>query len=644
MRGAINPVPGQRQLWIVVAVLIAINVLGYATVSKHNFVNFDDPGYVYENPHVSRGLTWAGVIWAFTTSDQANWHPLTWLSHMLDVELFGVNPGPHHLTNLFFHILNTLLVFWLFFQLTAAIGPSSFIAALFAVHPLHVESVAWIAERKDMLSALFWMLTMLAYVFYVRQPRWTRYVVMVLFFALGLMAKPMLVTLPFVLLLLDSWPLGRAKFKPYSNVAQLIREKIPLFILAVLSSVITVFVQNKGGAIRGLQVVPFSVRMANALVAYCTYLWKAFWPSNMIILYPFSPKAPNWWPAAAIFVIGFSIVALVMARRRPYIPVGWFWFLGTLVPVIGLVQVGNQSMADRYTYIPLLGLFLIVSFGATDVAGPHSKRFVLLASLIAIGACIWLTRTQLSHWRDGRTLWEHEISIADNAFARVALGNNFALERKPEQAIPHYAQALRQEYENPETHYVLAKVLSDTGKPEDAFNHYSECIRLAREGKTMDPVRLARAYYSVGLAFASQGKSNEAATQFAEAVRANPDYPQAYNDLGVQYFLQGKIDEAIANFRQAVQVDPAYAIAHNSLGTALANKGRTDDAIAEYSEAVRLVPGYAEAHANLGILLATHGKPDDAMTHLSEAVRINPNDRAVNQWLADLKSKRAKTP
>ncbi len=635
---------GHSHVWII-AVLIAINVLAYAAVWKHDYVNFDDPGHVYENPLVTAGLTWEGLVSAFATAPDANWQPLTWLSHMFVVEFFGLNPAAHHLTNVFLHILNTLLVFWVLYQLTAALGRSAFIAAVFAVHPLHVESVAWVAERKDVLSSSFWMLTILAYVHYVRQPRWTRYLAVVVLFGFGLMAKPMLVTLPFVLLLVDFWPLGRMAFKTPSNLSYLVREKIPLLALAVLSSIVTILVQNKGGSISSLTSIPMSTRVANAFVAYCTYIWKMFWPTDMVILYPLSAVPADWWLGAVAFVISVSIFALLMAQRRPYVPVGWFWFLGTLVPVIGIIQSGPQSMADRYTYIPLIGLFLIVTFAVAEVVGSRLKGPVLVSgAAIVIAACIQVTRTQLSYWKDGQTVWEHEIRVFDNPWARVSLGNWFAIHNKRSEAIPHYTQALRQEPDNAETHYVLAKVLSDTGSMDDAFNHYSEVIRLAQKGSAMNPVRLARAHYNVGLALATKGKPNEATAHFAEALRLNPNYPEASNDLGAQLFVQGKIEEAIPYFKQAIRLDPGYASAHNSLGTALANQGRMDDAIAEYSEAVRLVPGYAEAHTNLGILLATRGKTDEAIAHLSEAIRISPNQQAAQNWLADLKSKKVKTP
>src|SRR5262245_31340556 len=347
------------RLWWVALFLIGINLLVYAPLTHYDFVNYDDPQYVAQNPHVAGGLSWSAVVWAFTTGTESNWHPLTWLSHMVDVHLYGLNPGPHHVTNLLLHIANTLLLFWAVLKMSGAPAPSVFMAALFAVHPLHVESVAWIAERKDVLSTFFWMSALVAYASYARQPRVTKYVVVVLLFAAGLMAKPMVVTLPFVLLLLDFWPLGRLNFASWSNVSRLIVEKVPLLILTIVSSVITMIAQQRGGAMMTLQTFPFSVRLANAAIAYLTYVGKMFWPSRLAVFYPLGPIVPGWWLAAVFILIALSFLSVLVARRWPYLTVGWLWFFGTLVPVIGLVQVGGQAVADRYTYVPLLGLFLI---------------------------------------------------------------------------------------------------------------------------------------------------------------------------------------------------------------------------------------------------------------------------------------------
>ncbi|PYS37658.1 MAG: hypothetical protein DMG14_20515 [Acidobacteria bacterium] len=641
--------PGfRRPGWWIVVFLVAINLLAYAPVRHYGFVNIDDPQYLTQNPQVKSGLSWHGVLWAFTTGHQANWHPLTWLSHMLDVQLYGFNAGAHHLTNLLLHIANTLLLFWALFQMTRALGRSAFVAALFAVHPLHVESVAWVAERKDVLSTLFWMLTVCAYIGYVRQPRSARYLAVISFFAVGLMAKPMLVTLPFVLLLLDFWPLGRLTLRQRSNFPKLIREKIPFLILTAISSAVTMFAQRRGGAMVGVDVVPMTIRLANACVAYFTYFWKMFWPTGMAVLYPTPIRAvPDWWLVAAIGLIVLSVLAIKLATRRPYVFVGWFWFLGTLVPVIGLVQVGRQAMADRYTYVPLVGLFLIVAFGLGDaLASPPARRRVLMtAGGLVIVSCVWATRVQLRYWSSSEALWEHTIRVTtDNAVAHFSLAVAFTEQGKPDEAMREYSEALRIVPQYAEAHYNIAEALTKSGKTDAAIAHYSEALRLAKISQTgLDQYQLAAAHHDLALAFSSKGNMEEAGAHLAEALRMNPNFPEAHNSFGIHYLIKGNADEAIAHFAEAIRLKPDYAVAHNNLGSALANKGRLEDAISEYAEAVRVDRSYADAHTNLGILLAKEAKTTEAISHFSEALRINSNDQVARGWLTNLTSKTSAT-
>ena len=634
-------------LWVV-AVLVTINLLAYAPVRHYGFVNIDDPQYLTQNPQVKSGLSWHGVLWAFTTGHQANWHPLTWLSHMLDVQLYGFNAGAHHLTNLLLHIANTLLLFWALFQMTRALGRSAFVAALFAVHPLHVESVAWVAERKDVLSTLFWMLTVCAYIGYVRQPRSARYLAVISFFAVGLMAKPMLVTLPFVLLLLDFWPLGRLTLRQRSNFPKLIREKIPFLILTAISSAVTMFAQRRGGAMVGVDVVPMTIRLANACVAYFTYFWKMFWPTGMAVLYPTPIRAvPDWWLVAAIGLIVLSVLAIKLATRRPYVFVGWFWFLGTLVPVIGLVQVGRQAMADRYTYVPLVGLFLIVAFGLGDALAlpPARRRVLMTAGGLVIVSCVWATRVQLRYWSSSEALWEHTIRVTtDNAVAHFSLAVAFTEQGKPDEAMREYSEALRIVPQYAEAHYNIAEALTKSGKTDAAIAHYSEALRLAKISQTgLDQYQLAAAHHDLALAFSSKGNMEEAGAHLAEALRMNPNFPEAHNSFGIHYLIKGNADEAIAHFAEAIRLKPDYAVAHNNLGSALANKGRLEDAISEYAEAVRVDRSYADAHTNLGILLAKEAKTTEAISHFSEALRINSNDQVARGWLTNLTSKTSAT-
>jgi len=431
--------------------LTITTIIVYWQVRTYDFINCDDNLYVIENPSVFSGLTFKNVIWAFTDAHAGNWHPVTWLSHMLDCQVFGLNPGRHHLTNLFFHIANTLLLFLILRMMTGALWQSGFVAALFALHPLHVESVAWIAERKDVLSTFFWMLTMYSYVRYVRAPGLERYWPVLLFFILGLMAKPMLVTLPFVLLLLDYWPLGRfnagASHKNTSAVAGLIREKIPLFVFVAASCSITFFVQKSSGAVRSLEDFSFTVRLANALVSYGGYLAKMVWPHSLAIFYP-HPGMPSALKiaGACLMLIGISYVAVKTASKHPYMIVGWLWYVGTLVPVIGLVQVGPQAMADRYTYIPLIGIFIMIAWGIPEAVASWRQKRVCLP-VLGIGAVILLsalTWGQAAYWKNSHTLFKHAISVTEKNYTiHYNLGIALFDQGGKTEAITHFAEATR---------------------------------------------------------------------------------------------------------------------------------------------------------------------------------------------------------
>jgi Flp pilus assembly protein TadD len=569
-----------------------VNLIVYASVRHHDFVNFDDDDYVTANPVVLRGLTWHGVAWAFTTEHAVNWHPLTWLSHMLDVQLYGLDAGAHHLTNLLFHIGNTLLLFGLLHRMTGALGRSAFVAGLFAVHPLHVESVAWVAERKDVLSTLFWMLTLWAYIEYVKRPDLRqssrrRYAAVLLFFALGLMAKQMLVTLPLVLLLLDFWPLGRVGIGPnpaggwapardgWATAGRLVWEKLPLLALAAASSIATFVIHQRGGAVIILSAIPLQLRIENALVSYVVYIGKMLWPAGLAVLYPY-PQSLSAWSVAVAFVTltGISVAVIWAAPRRPYLPVGWFWYLGTLVPVIGLIQVGDQAIADRYTYIPLIGLFIIVAWGVPDLLVRWPLRRVVLpkialpaAACLVILACAITARGQLEYWEDSTTLWTHTLAVTTrNNIAHNNLGATLADQGKTDEAIAHYSEALRIKSDYADAHNNLGVALADQGKLDEAIAHYSEALRI-KPG-------YSDAHSNLGIALADQGNLDEAIAQFTEALRINPDSAKAHNNLGVALASQGKLDEAIAQFTEALQVKPDYADARNNLELALARRGK----------------------------------------------------------------------
>jgi protein O-mannosyl-transferase len=470
-----------RQLLISSAIAI-ITFAVYLPVRNFEFVRYDDDEYVRNNPVVQQGPTWQGIEWAFTTNHAANWHPLTWLSHMLDCRLFGNKPGLHHLVNVLFHIANTLLLFIIFNRMTKRLWPSAFIAALFALHPLHVESVAWVAERKDVLSTLFWLLTMLAYVRYTERPSILRYSFALLFFALGLMAKPMLVTLPFVLLLLDYWPLNRflnSKFSIHNSFI----EKIPFFAFAVLSCIITFLAQQTSGAVSQVDLMPMKIRIANAIFSYFIYIKKMFWPSNLAVLYPYRYEGipVNEILISAIILILITILVLIYFRWYKYLLVGWFWYLGTLIPVIGLIQVGSQAYADRYTYVPLIGLFIIIAFGATELLRniPHKKYILAVFAILVLLACAIVTSRQLKYWKNSNTLFDHALAVTNN---NPNILNNYAnvlaVQGNKEQARQYLAEAVRLIPDSFEMRMNYAKILNELGFNDQAIEQYKIALKI----------------------------------------------------------------------------------------------------------------------------------------------------------------------
>ena len=477
----------RSSLWIALG-LVALNLFVYLQVWNCDFVNFDDPDYVYQNPYVTAGLTWQGLVWALTAQLQANWHPLTWLSHMADAQLYGANAGGHHMTSVVLHIVNSLLLFWLFYQITEAPGKSTFVAAVFAVHPLHVESVAWISERKDVLSTFFWMLTIWAYLGYIRAPKFRRYLPVCVFFGLGLIAKPMVVTLPFVLLLLDFWPLRR---RPE---LQLIYEKVPLFLLTLASSIVTFIVQQSGRSVMAVELLPMHVRAANALMSYASYVAKAIWPANLTAFYPYPYSLPKPAMLAVVLfaLLVSTILAVITAKRYPYVPVGWFWFLGTLVPVIGLVQVGSQSIADRYMYVPIIGLSLIVGWGAPDLLSrvPYQKPVLVTASGVVILSLAIVANLQVRYWKNSVAMWSRALEVTSNNFM---------------------------------AHYGLGSELGTLGRHQEAADHLKEALRINPE--------YTPAYYNLGVEFANLSRFDEAAAQFSEALRRDPSDTDARNNL-----------------------------------------------------------------------------------------------------------------
>lgn len=530
-----------RHDFLVCLILTLVTLIVYWQVRNHAFQYYDDNDYVTENHHVQSGLSLDGLAWAFTSTDTSNWHPLTWLSHMVASEIYGLDPGGHHVTSLLFHVINTLLLFIVLKRMTLAIWQSAFVAALFAVHPLHAESVAWVAERKDVLSTFFWFATMWAYVGYVERPGLGRYSLVMVLFALGLMAKPMLVTLPFVLLLMDDWPLGRIrsdcgrtkrsrlKGSTYreSTPFLLVLEKAPLFALSAGSCVVTLFTQQGGGSLPSLDTLPFSVRLANALVSYTSYIGKTVWPARLAVFYPHCGMPPGWKVlASAVFLSAISCVVIWSRKRRPYLAIGWLWYLGTLVPVIGLVQAGEQAMADRYTYVPIIGLFVMIAWGIPELTAKwRCQRSVLVVSAgTVLSVLIICTHFQLRHWENATSLFKRAVNVtANNYMAHANLGLALARQGRSEEAIRHYSEALRINPAWAEAHHLLGNLLARQGDFQAAVVHYSEALRRKPD--------MAEAHNNLGLALQSLGRLEEAVCHFREALRIKPDYPQARGNL-----------------------------------------------------------------------------------------------------------------
>ena len=577
------------------------------------FVNYDDPSYITSNAEVKSGLTWHGVAWAFTTGAASNWHPLTWLSHMADVSCYGTDPRGHHFTNVLLHAINTVLLFFILKNLTNAVGKSAMVAALFAVHPLHVESVAWISERKDVLSGLFWMLTIGMYVRYTKG-RKMGYALSLLFFALGLMSKPMLVTAPFLMLLLDYWPLRRLE---KNRVGQMLLEKVPFFVLAAISSIITVIVQRKGGAVTSILALPFGQRLANAFVSYVRYLGKTVWPVDLAILYPH----PRHWPAgevagAILLLTAMTGWTISRVTRQPWLMVGWLWFLGMLVPVIGLVQVGIQSMADRYVYLPIVGIFIMFAWGACEWLG---NRVGLALGMLALAACVVLTPRQVKYWADSETLFKHAAAVTtDNYLAYNNIGFFLSNRGQIEEAMKYYKSSLQINPNYEEAHNNLGFALAGLGRNKEAIDEYVKALSIRRD--------LTEAHNNLGNALAAVGQSGEAMHEYLVALEENPHYAQAHNNYGIALAMHGKVDDAIEQFHQAIRDDPDYLSAHSDLGNALAMQGKWSEALEQYRLCLKIDPNDPQVHNNLGNVLAQQNRLDEAVDQYRTALKLKPQN------------------
>jgi tetratricopeptide (TPR) repeat protein len=632
---------GRAAIFACVA-LISIVAAVYAPVRHFDFVTWDDPQYVTDNQYVTQGLTKDDVVWALTTGHAGYWVPLIWLSHMLDVQLYGMNAGMHHVTNVLLHIASTMLLFGLFYRMSGSWARSAFVAGVFGVHPLHVESVAWITERKDVLSTFFGLLALWAYVEYVRRRRVSRYLLVLLLFAFALMAKPMWVTLPFMLLLLDVWPLGRVKLTALSWSQRavwlpLLREKVPMAAVALISSIATYFLQKAYGAVNGFEGFPLGLRLSNVLVSYVAYIRDMLWPAGLAAFYPYPPSIPLWQALGGLFALtGFSVMIARAARRCPYLVVGWLWFLGTLVPVIGLVQSGGQARADRFMYVPLIGLLIILAWGVPDaLAHWRAKNIVLPAAAgVAILAFAVVARTQVRTWENSLILWRRATEVTSGNYrAHGLLGQALARQGKLQEAIPEYYEALRIRGDFEEIRNALGSALLDLGKLDEAVAQFSEAARL-------DP-KSAQIHNGWAGALARQGKLDGAAAHYREAIRIRPDYSDAHNGLGAVLADQGKLQDAIAEYREALRIDPRSAQAHNNLGTALADQGNDDGAVQEFLESLRIAPD-SNTHYNLGVILIRRGRAEEAAHHFETALQINPNNQSARLGLAQVKDSSGK--
>jgi len=645
----VNANDNLRKALVCLALILGTALL-YLPALHFDFVNYDDPDYLINNFHINHGFTSAGLAWSFNVGYAGNWHPLTWISHALDCQLFGLSPGGHHATNILVHSLSAVLLFLVLHRATKTFWRAALAAALFAWHPLRVESVAWISERKDVLSGLFWMLTLWAYVHYVEEckmpnAKWRRfYVLALVFFVMGLMSKPMLVTLPFVLLLLDWWPLQRLQFpslnlNPQNNHGstesrptesrptesppagsslganwRLLIEKIPFFLLTLGACVVTLMAQR--GAIQPLARVPLSLRLMNAIEAYFNYVEKMIWPANLSAIYPLQAHTLGWdfvWPC--LFLVVMSVAAWRLRKSRPYWMVGWLWYLGALVPVINLVQIGSQTMADRYTYIPCIGLLVILCWDVEDLsaAWPFRRLLVGILGAAAVAACLITTRAQLQYWKNGGALFAHAIDVTPgNFFAVVNEAAYLRDHNQYEKARLQCEEALRLFPDYAGAHFMLGTVLFSEGKLEAAAAELETSLHL-------DPSRHATHYVLGGVDLA-RNLPQQAEQHFRAALPFDPANPDVLTGLGNALAMQGRLDEAVAQFEEALRFAPQYLDTRYQLAIVLTRQRKTHEAIAQYQELLRLQPEYRNVLNNLAWILATD--PHPGFRDGNEAVRL----------------------
>ena len=656
--------PSSRIL-IVCAFLAFATLLAFWQVNHCDFINYDDNSYVTENSHVRNGLTVDGIRWAFTTSYTGNWHPLTWVSHMADVQVFGLNPHWHHLTNLLLHIANTLLLFLVLYRLTKAFWQSAFVAALFALHPLHVQSVAWVAERKDVLSTFFWMLTIGAYCYYAERPSLWRYLPIFTFLAIGLMAKPMLVTLPFVLLLVDYWPLGRfeqndksakkmqtepvnsttagkrkatsgkrktsikkkidtkvradSRYRPVS-ILSLLSEKVPLLVLTILSTVVTYIVQHEEGAVIPVERFPLAARVENAFISYIMYIGKMIWPNKLAVFYPYQGPSASWRVLGAVlFFTAVTLIVIRAAKKFRYLTVGWLWYVGTLVPVIGVVQVGAQARADRYTYIPLIGLFIMTAWGLPVLLGKwrYRKKVLTASATLALGCFFVVTRTQVGYWQNSFTLFGHALKVTDNNYiAYAGRGNAYFALGNHKEAIKDYDRAIEISPEFSEAHNNRGSVYLKLGNYRQAIADYDRAIEVNPGNQ--------EAYYNRGTAYEALGYQEQAIADYDRVIEVNPRLASTYFRRGNAYASLGNYRQAIADYDRAIEVNPRFAEAYCNRGNAYGDLSNYRQAIVDCDRAIEVNPRFAEAYCNRGNAHRALGNHKQAIADYDRAIQINP--------------------
>jgi len=705
--------PGKYRC-VLICVLLAAGLLAvYWQVLTSNFVNFDDTIYVTENPHIKTGFSAENVKWVFSVGKVAYWHPLTWLSHMLDCQLYGLEPGLHHLSSLIIHIANSLLVFLVFRRMTGALWKSAFVAAVFAFHPVNVDSVAWVAERKNVLSTLFWLLTMWAYTGYVREGGAKRYFSALGLFVLGLLAKPMLITLPFAMLLLDYWPLGRLSLKRPSGqatgkagksrassrqtlpVLRLIWEKMPFFVLSAISVFLSFLAMRRLGITASTELIPLRLRLANAVVSYVGYIDKIICPRKLAVFYPYPMQVAVWRSFGAVLLLAcISFVLIWVLRKKAYLSVGWLWFIGTLVPVIGLVQAGLwPAIGDRWAYVPMIGLLIIVAWGAGDLAAKW--RLPTTAAILAACACLsalaFCTYRQVGYWHNSRTLFGHALNVTtDNYIAHLNFGNTLIKDDKIAEAMSHYrkaveihpayadahynlgvAFALQAAYERAITEYRmaldlkenhikarlrLAEALTRVGRPGEAIGHFEKIMQRRPDDvevlnnyalalvQTMRTTRAIELYNkalridpdsvevlnNLGSALAEQWQFDPAIAHLTKALSLKPNFTKTYYNLADTLRRAGRLDDAVKYYKQALQIDPQDKVGHYSLGRILTDRKKYDQAAEHYEKAIQLDPNFAQARYNLGQIFARRGEIDKAIGQFREVLRIYPNDAEMH--------------